>query len=319
MNRIRSIFRSGGSYTKQNIAEAVGLSIATCSNFLNELEAAGEIAGQKQQTLEVGRATMVYELNADYHLIACIAVKADRNAQTVQCRIKNLLSRTVWEEEALLEQPDYEQIEAFITALLERCPGIHCISLSIPGTVERGVIRQCDIKSLIGEPLVEKLERNTGLPVYAACDMHLSIYGYYKKECEEHQSVSMLHFPEGVLPGAGSLVCGCPIEGANHFAGMIAYLPYGISLEEQLKKCRKKEYIGLAAQAAASVIALINPDLILLTGDLVEPEDISCLYGACLEWVPEENIPELIHVEAPESYLYEGLYMRGLEKLMEGE
>ena len=44
---IRVLLRSGSAYTKQQIALQTGLSVASCNTYLNEMEAAGEVLGER--------------------------------------------------------------------------------------------------------------------------------------------------------------------------------------------------------------------------------------------------------------------------------
>lgn len=319
MNRIRSIFRGGGTFSKQQIALSTGLSIATCNNFLNELEESGEITGRKKHVSDVGRSSKVYEINADFHYIACLSVKASSNQKIIQYEVKNLLSQTVFQREKEYSAIDYKQIEMLADELVQKFPQVYCLSISIPGSIKNDIINQCDIPELLGENLSEQLKEHPGVDVCVTCDMHLAVYGYYKKECEEYQSVSMLTFSEGIWPGAGSLVSGQVIEGAHNFAGMIAFLPYGINPKEQLEKCNAKNSFRMIVHAVSSVIALINPSIIILTGDLVEDQHTNYIYGYCLEYIPKEYVPELIYIKDIEPYIFEGLYVKAIEKITKGE
>ena len=69
---IRKLLRSGKAYTKQQIALQTGLSVASCNTYLNEMEATGEVIGEKQKLHEVGRSSVLYKLNEEYESILCI-------------------------------------------------------------------------------------------------------------------------------------------------------------------------------------------------------------------------------------------------------
>ena len=112
---------------------------------------------------------------------------------------------------------------------------------------------------------VEILEERFHLPVHLENDMHYKVYGYYLKECRREDTVTILNYPGNVLPGMGTVVEGKVIKGWNQFAGMVGFLPYGITREEQLKSLVPGAYLSFLARGAASVIPLLNPRVIVLT------------------------------------------------------
>ncbi|MNC47454.1 hypothetical protein D3C75_965170 [compost metagenome] len=147
--------------------------------------------------------------------------------------------------------------------------------------------------------------------------MNLTVYGFYhKQDYEQEKSVAVATFIEGSLPGAGLMVNGHIHRGSTRFAGEIAFLPYGISLEEQLKQLHnRKTFHSLAAHAVTSLIAVMNPEMIALTGSLIQSADLELIAEECLKYIPQMHMPQLVLLTHPdEDYMY-GLTVMTLESL----
>ena len=83
INRIRSVMWRGGEHTKQSVARATGLSVATCNTFLNEMEYSGEITSDKRQLNGVGRSTGIYRINEAYESILCIRIDLESDGHRI--------------------------------------------------------------------------------------------------------------------------------------------------------------------------------------------------------------------------------------------
>ncbi|KQX48679.1 hypothetical protein ASD40_10915 [Paenibacillus sp. Root444D2] len=72
---------------------------------------------------------------------------------------------------------------------------------------------------------------------------------------------------------------------------------------------------SLAGRAVSSLIAVMNPETIALTGSLVQPADVEMIRHECLKYIPEMHMPQLKLLEYPEEdYMY-GLITMTLESL----
>lgn len=92
--------------------------------------------------------------------------------------------------------------------------------------------------------------------------------------------ITIMNFHANVLPGTATIYKGTVIKGKNIFAGMVGFLPYGISSEQYLEKLNYNQCIPLISNAAASIIAVINPDEMVFTGNLLDSdlEDLEKCY-----------------------------------------
>ncbi len=62
-----------------------------------------------------------------------------------------------------------------------------------------------------------------------------------------------------------------------------------------------------------SVIVVINPQLIVFTGDLLTEEMLIQLEAECKKFIPEEHMPELCYEEDTNPYYLRGMYEKAME------
>lgn len=312
-DKIRRVMWQEGEYTKQNIAARTGLSVATCNTLLNEMERSGEVIGEKRRLNNVGRSTIVYHMNEEYESILCIHFDALYGRKYLCRMILSPSGKILEKTEEFFEPLDYKVLKKSISNAIELFRNISEIMVGTPSIAEHGIIRHCDIPELEDEPLVKKLEDEFHIPVSMENDMHFKVYGYYRKEKPGDAVVTLANFPAHVLPGTATVYKGTVIKGKNDFAGMVGFLPYGISLQEQLGQLEASTCLPLVARAASSIIAILNPGRIVFTGDLLNEEMVERIKKECLQSIPEEYMPDFSFVQDMEDYYIEGMYQRALD------
>ena len=187
-------------------------------------------------------------------------------------------------------------------------------AMGTPSVADKGWIRHCDLPEFDNVPVVEILEKKFHFPVHLENDMHYKVYGYYLKECSREDTVTILNYPSHVLPGMGTVVEGKVIKGWNQFAGMVGFLPYGVSRKEQIDRLVLGSYLPFLSKGAASVIPLLNPRILVFTGDLVEEEHIEKIRKYCAKTVPEAYLPEFVRVPDITEYYFAGMFERAVEE-----
>ena len=312
-NKIRRILWQGGEYTKQNIAIKTSLSVATCNTLLNEMEKSGELCGTKQQLQGVGRSTVVYRINEYYKSILCVRVEVVKKKKTLRCSVVSPLGNIIHHSEEVYEYLDYETVENSIKKLCDIFPSIAQIMVGLPGVVENGIIRHCDIEELEDVPFREKMENNIDRQIYLGNNMHFKAYGYYKKSGIDSDIITLAYFAENIIPGLATVYKGTIIKGANQFAGTLGFLPYGIGLKEQMNLWKKDKCFPLMMQIIPAIIVLINPNIIVFTGDLIDRDLVEKVRKECIKNIPEENMPLFYFRENDDIYYLTGLYQKALD------
>ena len=257
---------------------------------------------------------MAYRLNRDFESFLCIGFELIKGRRSFFWRVKTAIGEVLDQGRTYREMITCRDIENKVEELKERFPNLQAIAMGTPSVADKGWIRHCDLPEFDNVPVVEILEERFHLPVHLENDMHYKVYGYYLKECRREDTVTILNYPGNVLPGMGTVVEGKVIKGWNQFAGMVGFLPYDVTREEQLKSLVPGAYLPFLAKGAASVIPLLNPRVIVLTGDLVEEGHAEQVRRYCEKTIPEEYLPEFVWVPDIEEYYFAGMFERAIEE-----
>lgn len=312
--QIRKLLVCGKSYTKQQIALQTGLSVASCNTYLNEMETTGEVVGAKQKLHEVGRNAVVYKLNENFESFLCICFELLQGIKsittTVLSPIGNLLYRQVCQHDLL----DAAVIERKVADTLEQFPNVSQIVVGTPSIAENGVIRYSDILELENVPLKSMLEEKFQLPVSISNDMHYKVYGYYRQEQISDKIVTLINYPSGVLPGTATVHKGILLTGRNLFAGMVGFLDYGMSQEQQIKRLHHPTAEPFIIQAAIALISILNPHQLLFTGDLLQEGDLERIHIACQNYIPKEYMPDFVFLPGTGEYYIKGMYWTAIDR-----
>lgn len=283
--------------TKLTVANATGLSVATCGNILNELLENGEVLEVDTAQPNGGRPARRFMFNADYSYVACIYIQAENNSRKIVYAVSNLIGDIVEQDILVPEQVGYESIEALVGRLLDKYPRIKGVGIGVPSVVYEGIIVSgCDIEDLINFPLEKKLREKYPVEVVVENDMNLIAVGVYKRQnYDEDKNIAVVDFPKGQCIGSGIIVDGHILKGNTNFAGEVSYLPFDMSQKEQICQMDSDEgLLPLASKTVMSLIAIINPEKIVLSGELMKEELLEEISRECLKIIPREHMPRII-------------------------
>jgi len=314
---VRQSLKTMKQGTKSTVAQATGLSVATCGNILNELLDTGELLELGMEESSGGRPARLYQYNENFLYIVCIIVRAGVKTHSLTYTVVNLAGKTIKEGHQENDLMGHALIDQLVDQLIGQFPQIRAVGIGVPGAVNQGVINVSDIQELINVPLEAFIREKHEVEVIIENDMNLTVYGFYQKQgYDEEKSVAVATFIEGCFPGAGMMVNGQIHRGSTCFAGEIAFLPFGMTHEEQFRQLHDRTtFHSLAGRAVSSLIAVMNPGMIALTGSLVESTDVDLIRQECLKYIPEMHMPQLTLLENPdENYMY-GLITMTLESL----
>ena len=311
--KIRKILWNGEWKTKQQIAIETGLSVASCNTLLNELSNIGEVISEKIRLHEVGPGALQYRINENYEYILCIWFDRLNQHDVLTKKLLATTGKIIFEEQKEYDSLNPLELQKEIESIYKRYSNITSIMIGTPSIAENGVIRHCDITSLEGFPIVSALINKLNVSVYLENDMHFKVFGYSKKNNIENDVVTIANFPIGILPGTASVHDGIVIKGHNQFAGMVGFLPYDCNQKELLDKLKPNQCHKVVSKAIASIISILNPNTIVLTGELLDEKCIDWIYENCKQWIPESYMPQLIYQKQMDSYYLEGMYQKAIE------
>jgi len=314
---VRQALRLASYGTKSSIAQATGLSVATCGTLLKEMLDRGEALEDEPEASSGGRRARRFVYNADYSYIACIYAVFEKGRPTLAYAVVDSFGNIMERRSREVSVLDESAIDTLVGVLLGKHAQIKAVGIGIPGLVHEGIINICDAEKLIGVPLEQRISEKYGVRVIVENDMNLTVYGLHQKQdWEEPGTLAVMIFVPDCFPGAGLMIDGHIHRGTSRFAGEVSFLPFGISREEQLRRLNSKNtFIPLAAHAVASLTAIVNPGLIALTGEQVQENDLSLIRERCLDVIPPEHMPQLLWLESPEEPYLNGLIAMTMESL----
>ncbi|GGG68844.1 ROK family protein [Paenibacillus radicis (ex Gao et al. 2016)] len=303
--------------TKSMIASATGLSVATCGTILNEFLETGEVIETEMEQPNGGRPAKRFIYNANFAYIACIYLSSEGGQHSLTYTVANLYGEAVDTGFIEVELADANAIEQQVEELIAKHTEIKAVGIGIPGLVHQGVINVCDIAELIDIPLEARLRELFEVEVTVDNDMNLTVYGFFKQQnYGEDKTIAVVTFPRNNFPGAGMMIDGHIHKGTTQFAGEVSFLPFGISREEQWRQFHDAEaFVPLAAKTIMSIIAVINPETVAMTGELVNETHIEGILKLCKGVIPDEHMPQLIVLEHPHDDYMNGLIAVTLESL----
>lgn len=317
---VTAVLRDLGQATRAEISATTGLSVATCGNILRNLLATGEIWEGELVESSGGRPSRKFIYNANYSLALCISVMSDRKSHMLDYALVNLQGQIIKKDSSKHDMITFEEIDNLIAKIIKKNKAVHAICIGIPGMVRDGVVKYCDAEALNGVAIKEMLNEKYGLEVLVENEMHLMVYGYYKNNPElDGKSLAVLFAPESHIIGAGFIIEGKVLKGHSNLAGEINYLPFGFSRAELIKQTNdERTFIPIIVKSIVSIIPVINPAYLVLTGSLFKPEMLETIEKQCSKDIPEEFLPKfLFQQDLKEDYL-KGIISLTLETLTSG-
>lgn len=311
---IYQLMLDGKAYTKQQVAAGTGLSLATCNTLLNDLLNQGIVTGNDKISGEVGRSSVLYQIKEDHESYLAIHFFVEHGKKYVETLLFSATGKILAKEKQTYLKVDYAQIERIIENVISTAINLSQIIIGTPSIAEHGIIRYCDIPELENVPLKTNLEERFGIKVAMENDMHHKAYGYCKKTNHEDAVITLGYFPSHILPGTVTIHKGMIIRGANSFAGMTGFLPYDVSRNTQLEMLSPETCVPFIEKAIGAIIVLLNPDTIVLTGDLISEHVLEMIKNACEENLPKEYMPQFLIVDHFDEYYYEGMYQLAVDR-----
>ena len=190
-----------------------------------------------------------------------------------------------------------EDLTLFITQMVQADPLIRAVGIGISGVTDReGAIESLAFPALNGFNPKKVLEEQLGITVITENDMHFTSYGFYvRNPCDHPYSLSVLYWPSHRSAGAGTVVDGHIIVGSTKYAGELISLPLinstATKVETVSRMIHGENIVPLMQTAAVCTIALLNPDILFLTGSATLNVREKDIIDYCKQSIPENHMP----------------------------
>lgn len=253
------------SATIKDLAQRSGLSYATVGNILNDLAQTKEVLVSAPVTPTGGRPVKVYTFNAEYaHVLALTALK--RNGKNIiHACVGNLYESTIWQTEQSFHSITLANLEGMVDSCLQLYPTIRVLSFSLPSAERNGMIlNRAAFSELVGFPFADHFQSKYRLPVIVENDVNAAVYGYSRR-IEPTSVLAGIYFPKS-YPGAGIMVDGKILKGADGYAGEVAQMP--LEIDWPSMDYGNPQEIGPAvARMLCIICSVLNPNHLVIYGD----------------------------------------------------
>lgn len=334
-NLVEEYFRTNLVCTKPQIAEGTGISLVTVIKIVNRLLLEKKVIEEGILDSTGGRKAQLYKWNPNIeHSIGLYFMEG-----MIYGFVIDALGNILFQRNSPFKERD--QIYTITCNAINELKKadtkgtIAAIGLGIPGVVNRENISGAfSIPQLNGYPLVQKLREEFKLPILVENDINLAALGFYLNQTTTlAKDILLLYMEEGV--GSGIILNGNLFRGKTRFAGEIGYLPIGEldgkprNLEDTIGDIRskiklfpederyKKELNHLIAKALVSVICILNPELIGITGDFTA-EDIEQIKEETRRMLVIDHMPEIEVIQDIHKYCIQGIVSMCVDDLKVG-
>ncbi|PKE29447.1 ROK family protein [Rahnella sp. AA] len=285
---VTNALKSLGSATKADLANATGLSIATCGAVLNELSLSGEVLALEREESRGGRPAQRYAYNPDYFSLLSLYAQGSDSAAQIIWSVNSATGKSLAQGEVRFLPSTLEAFYQHIGGLLADYPNIKALGVGLPGVVVKGSVATCDISAFAGVPVEQQLRDRFGIYVQADNDMNYTAYGFYRSSCAGVTApVAYIFKPEAPCLGCGMVINGQVLQGATQFAGEVSNLPYAgmntLPVADEM------------AKVIVSLAAIINPVTVALSGTKISNTMLAEITARCLPFIPEQHMPALIY------------------------
>ncbi|KQN61924.1 transcriptional regulator [Serratia sp. Leaf51] len=280
--------KSLGSATKAELAVATGLSVATCGTVLNELSGSREVLALEREVSRGGRPAQRYAYNPDYFSVLSIYVQGSDAAAQIVWTVNTAIGGCLAQGEERFLPQDRQGFYRLVAGILAQYPNITALGLGLPGVVVKGQVATCDISAFAGVPVEQELRDRFAIYVQVDNDMNYTAYGFYRSSCAGVTApVAYIFKPEVPCLGCGMVINGQVLQGASQFAGEVSNLPFSgmdkLPVADEMSK------------VIVSLVAIINPMTIALSGPKISQALIPELLTRCHQHIPQEHMPELVY------------------------
>lgn len=229
---ILQILRTGGAWTRGELAERTGAARRTVTSRLEELLALGYVVSAEGESTG-GRPPETFAFNA----AGGVVLVADIGGGHTRVGVTDLAGTILAESERDLqvtEGPEVvlgwvaDELDALLARLGESRERVRCIGIGVPGPVEAETGR------LVSPPIMtgwdgyvvpEMFTERFGAPVAVDKDANIMALGEYRTLWSHHPTMVMIKVGMGI--GSGIIVGGQLIRGAQGIAGDVGHIPRG--------------------------------------------------------------------------------------------
>lgn len=314
--RIKDYLKGIEHATKNDIAEATKLSVATCTNVLKQLLESGEVLELDHQASTGGRPARRFQYNPNFGQIAIMYLRKESDTYTIFWQISNLLGEALHEEVTPVKEMTLSEVDQVIDDMFMNYSDIKVLSLGLPGVVKDGCLFMCDFERIQHTDIASHIQKRYDVKVIVENDMNATAYGYYKSHNTSDDSIAYIYFPLNHPCGSGIIINHKILRGHSNFAGELSFLPLNLSRSEQAGlQYVNSEFTDMILKMIQSINCIINPKTIVFSGEKITASLLSIIENKLRTLTTAIHQPQIAYEkDIHESYV-KGLIALSMEQL----
>lgn len=310
--------RGAGTAGAAELAAMTRLSVATCAGIAAELVAEGLAVELPERASSGGRPARRYAFNPDHILVAALAVDPVRGGARIAWSVANALGAVIEKGGEKAKHGGADTIDIVLETLRGRHAALRGAAISVPGVIRDGVVGICDLPELSGVALERYVAGRHGLVCPVDNDVNFAALGYHRTIAAPGTSgLVFMNFPQRNPSGAGVIVNGALVRGKSNFAGEISFIPQSSGGRDAQVRLHADpaRLVKFIARLAASVTAVINPEIVVLSGGAAHAGLLPDIRRHCLSMLPAEHVPELDFCADYDECRFAGMAAAALEAI----
>lgn len=331
---IEDIIAEKGPISKPELSKITSLSLPTVNKVVDFLVQNDRIKISGVSGSGIGRKAQFYVINENACNILALLFMDD----LFICTIVNAAGEMVYKHIMPVDTTDknsaLESTFRAIDHLLEHSKNkAKAIGLGVPGVVN-GDNTLSDIPSISGWEglnLKEMIEKKYKISTFVENDVKLATVGFYHNELkQQYNDVLYIFLGKGL--GSGIIINQKLYKGFRCFSGELGYMVVekpsekdkkGMKtkglLEQQVSRLLKniklaeseeviktetKRLVELMAYSILNLICVLNPEVIVLSGDIVNQQFVRDLSAEVASLIDEKNSPQFMEDRSEMSGIY---------------
>ena len=291
---VRRALRRKGQATKQQIAEATGLSTVTVATVLQKLIEENAAFDDGFVASMGGRPAQLFRFNENHSHVLVLFTYEQDGADMLHVRVANLNGVPVYAVDAPLTEIGLHTFEPAIDAGLAAYDSIRAIGFGLPGVELGGRILGMDYPALAGTAFADHYQVRYGLPVIVENDVNAASVGYYSRNPLEMDAAALyLYFPQKYPPGGGITLDGRLYKGYSNYAGEVASMPLGIDWHEPTLYTSYDRICEAITTLIGAISLLLNPHRVVLYGAFLTDAHLNEIERRCTARQPVNSVPQL--------------------------
>lgn len=298
------------------LSKLTNLSVATCSNILKLLIRSGQVIEKEIKESDGGRPARFFMFNASHANVACFLLKSGRGYSGINYVVSDAGGKVIGRGEKFIRNLTFDDIEALLASIRNDF-AIKVLAIAFPGIIAGDIITESNIPGLVGLEIGKRIREKFDLDVVIDNDMNFAAIAYHNSNTKfSNTDLAFLAFPANGCPGCGLIINNNLVRGWSNFAGEIATIIPLLKPSAGRSSNKEQQRAVLAGRIAATVSAILNPKVIVIAGETIQPNMYESITATCKTMIPEKHMPTIIIQPDYENECFQGMQLVGLNSLM---